>query len=70
MKTAIFICSPELVGSWMFYPAWLCMPNLYPRALVMDFVDLERCYKEAHSINATPYDIITWQLCLRPPSSI
>ncbi|MEW6685515.1 MAG: hypothetical protein AB1393_04840 [Candidatus Edwardsbacteria bacterium] len=60
-QTAIFICTPELVGSWIFYPAWLCMPNLYPRALVMDYIDLERCYKEANSVYATPYDIVTWQ---------
>lgn len=60
-KSAFFVCTPELVSSWLFYPAWLCMPNLCPRALVMDFSDLERRRKDAKSINVTPYDVITWE---------
>lgn len=60
VRTDVFVCTPDLVGSWLFYPAWLCMPGLYPKQLVLDYADVDRSRREARSINRTPYDIASW----------
>jgi hypothetical protein len=60
-RSATFVFTPEVVGSWMLYPAWLCLPGLLPRRLVLNYEDVERSQQEARSVNATPYDVITWE---------
>lgn len=36
------------------------MKDLLPRSIVMDFQDYSRAKREAHSVNANPYDYIYW----------
>lgn len=61
MNSAVFVCTPELVGSWLFYPAWLCAEKVMPRRLVMDNKDLQRAEDAAKLHSATPYDVLVWE---------
>jgi len=57
-KPVIFVCTPELVNSWLFYPAWFCRADIIPCHIIMDYKDVDRCHKEALLRSATPYDYI------------
>ncbi|MBI4286287.1 MAG: hypothetical protein HY670_10405 [Chloroflexi bacterium] len=57
---AVFLCTPQIVSSWLYYPAWLSTPGITPNCLVLDSNDLEHYQSAANSIDATPYSVLTW----------
>ena len=61
MNSAVFVCTPELVGSWLFYPAWLCTEKVLPRHLVMDGRDLRKTKEASRLRSKTPYDVLVWE---------
>ena len=60
-RICIFVCGPEFPTPWVFYPAWLCVPDVLPSTLVMDWSDYERATDAAHDPDATPYDALAWE---------
>lgn len=61
-KAAIFVCTPEIVRTWLLYPLWLHVPHVFPCKIVIDNRDYQhihhRVKREPHK--ATPYDVATW----------
>ena len=61
-EPAIFVCTPEIVRTWLLYPLWLHVPDVFPKRIVIDDRDYQhihrRVKREPHK--ATPYDVATW----------
>ena len=61
-EPAIFVCTPEIVRTWLLYPLWLHVPHVFPKRIVIDDRDYQhihrRVKREPHK--ATPYDVATW----------
>ena len=61
-QPAIFICTPEIVRTWLLYPLWLHTPHAFPERIVIDRRDHRRVHlrvtRDLHK--ATPYDFATW----------
>lgn len=57
---SIFLCTPQLVSSWIYFPAWLSIVDTCPTHLVMDGSDFESYRARASGLNASPYSVVTW----------
>lgn len=60
---AIFVCTPEIVRTWLLYPLWLYTPHhAYPERIIIDRRDYERLRHRAGPgiAKASPYDWATW----------
>ena len=61
-KAAVFVCTPEIVRTWLLYPVWLFSPGVYPKRIVIDHRDYARMTDRGRSRTkgASPYDTSTW----------
>ena len=61
-QAAVFICTPEIVRTWLLYPLWLYTPTAYPERILIDSRDYGRIINRVkrEPTKATPYDVATW----------
>lgn len=61
-ETAVFVCTPEIVRTWLIHPTWLCTPGVIPERIVLDYHDYSRIQRKVNGqaeSGPTAYDIAT-----------